>query len=85
MTCDVWNEITEFDCGMSTVTRNEGAVSRSTTPLTGIHAQLDLGVCAVGSSDGVVIIWDLTRGVVSRIIGKLNESPAPSESTFSKD
>ena len=45
----------------------------------------DLGLFAVGSSDGVVIIWDLTRGVVARTIGKPNESSIPSDIAFSKD
>lgn len=45
----------------------------------------DPGIFAVGSSDGVIILWDLARGVVLRNIGKSNESPVPSDIAFSKD
>ena len=44
-----------------------------------------LGELAVGFSDGVVIIWDLARGVISKTIGTANESPAPTDIAFSLD
>ena len=33
----------------------------------------DLGTLAVGCSDGIVLIWDLVRGVVSTVIGNSDE------------
>ena len=45
----------------------------------------NLGYFAVGASDGTVIIWDLTRGVVSKVIGRANETPVPSSIAFSND
>ena len=45
----------------------------------------NLGYFAVGASDGTIIVWDLTRGVVSKVIGKLNESPVPTSLAFSND
>jgi WD40 repeat protein len=44
-----------------------------------------LGVCAVGTSDGVIIIWDLTRGVVVRTIGTPGAAPPPTDIHFSSD
>ena len=45
----------------------------------------NLGYFAVGASDGVIIVWDLTRGVVVKTFGKINESPAPTSLVFSND
>lgn len=45
----------------------------------------NLGFFAVGASDGTVIVWDLTRGVVSKVLGKINESPIPTSVAFSND
>ena len=45
----------------------------------------DLGLFAVGASDGTVIIWDLVRGVVSKVIGQVNESAVPSDIVFAND
>ena len=45
----------------------------------------NLGYYAVGTSDGTIIVWDLTRGVVAKILGKANESPAPTSLYFSND
>ena len=47
--------------------------------------QDSLGFFAVGCSDGVVIIWDLARGVVVKTIGVSNESPVPTDLVFSID
>jgi WD40 repeat protein len=44
----------------------------------------DLGHFAVGSSDGMIIVWDLTRGV-SKSIGKANEFPVPTDVRLSRD
>ena len=44
-----------------------------------------LGEFVVGFSDGTLIVWDLVRGVVSKTIGKANESEAPSDLSFSND
>lgn len=40
---------------------------------------------AVGASDGTIILWDLARGVVSKVIGVAGESPVASDIAFSKD
>ena len=45
----------------------------------------NLGYFAVGASDGTVIVWDLTRGIVSKVFGQVNESPIPSSIAFSND
>lgn len=45
----------------------------------------DLGMCAVGTSDGVIIIWDLTRGIVAKTIGTPGSGPAPTDIQFSYD
>ena len=45
----------------------------------------NLGYFAVGASDGTVIVWELTRGVVSKVFGHVNESPIPSSIAFSND
>lgn len=44
-----------------------------------------LGEFVVGYSDGIVIIWDLARGVISRTIGTANESEVPTDIAFSLD
>lgn len=44
----------------------------------------ELGLAAVGTSDGLVIIWDLARGVVARTIRR-NESSSPTDLKFSMD
>lgn len=44
-----------------------------------------LGFCAVGTSDGTIVVWDLTRGVVVRTIGTPGSSPAPTDIRFSHD
>lgn len=44
-----------------------------------------LGLYAVGTSEGTIILWDLARGVVSKTIGIAGESPIPTDITFSKD
>ena len=44
-----------------------------------------LGYFAAGASDGTIIVWDLTRGVVTKVLGQTNESPIPSAITFSND
>lgn len=43
------------------------------------------GLFAVGYSDGVVVVWDLSRGVVARTIGTANESEAPTHLVFAND
>jgi WD40 repeat protein len=43
------------------------------------------GLLAVGFSDGVVVIWDLSRGVVAMTIGTAKESETPTDIVFSKD
>lgn len=43
------------------------------------------GLFVVGFSDGIIIVWDLNRGIVSKTIGKVNESPAPTDIIFSND
>ena len=43
------------------------------------------GTLAVGCSDGTVIAWDLTRGVVARVIGETGSSSVPSDLAFSHD
>jgi U3 small nucleolar RNA-associated protein 5 len=45
----------------------------------------DLGTLGVGCSDGTVIIWDLVRGVVTRVIGEVDKSDVPSDIAFSHD
>ena len=45
----------------------------------------NLGYFAAGTSDGTIIVWDLTRGVVTKVLGQSNESPVPSAITFSND
>lgn len=45
----------------------------------------NLGIFAVGCSDGTVIMWDLVRGVVTRTIGVANESPAVTDIVISND
>ena len=45
----------------------------------------DLGMCAVGTSDGVIIIWDLTRGIVAKTIGTPGSGAAPTDIKFSSD
>ncbi len=44
-----------------------------------------LGEFVVGFSDGTIIVWDLARGVVSKTIGKVNESDSPTDIVFSND
>ena len=44
-----------------------------------------LGYFAVGASDGTVVVWDLTRGVVSKVLGTAHESPVPSSLAFAAD
>mmetsp|Transcript_24504 Transcript_24504/g.36041 ORF Transcript_24504/g.36041 Transcript_24504/m.36041 type:complete len:575 (+) Transcript_24504:73-1797(+) len=51
----------------------------------GQTAKDDLGLFAVGASDGVVVVWDLTRGVVIATLGVANETPIPSDIKFSND
>ena len=43
----------------------------------------ELGLCATGTSDGSVIVWDLTRGAVIKEIALSGE--APSDIAFSRD
>ena len=46
----------------------------------------DLGTLAVGCSDGIVLIWDLVRGVVSTVIGNSDEIHGEiSDVAFSRD
>jgi WD40 repeat protein len=45
----------------------------------------NLGYFAVGTSDGTIVIWDLTRGVISKVLGRANESPVPTSIAFSND
>ena len=45
----------------------------------------DLGLCAVGTSDGVIIVWDMTRGVVIRTIGTSGSCSPPTDIVFSDD
>jgi len=45
----------------------------------------NLGYFAVGASDGTVVVWDLTRGVVSKVLGTAHESPVPSSVVFASD
>jgi len=53
------------------------------------HRDADLGSLAVGCSDGTVVLWDLTRGVVARVIGDNASSSGstnvPSDVVFSAD
>lgn len=44
-----------------------------------------LGLYAVGTSDGLVMIWDLTRGIVVKTIGTANSSATPTDIVFSND
>ena len=44
-----------------------------------------LGLFALACSDGVVIIWDLVRGVVATTIGAPDQSPAATAVAFSGD
>jgi WD40 repeat protein len=44
-----------------------------------------LGYFAVGTSDGTVVIWDLARGIVSKTIGRANDSPVPTSIAFAND
>ena len=62
-------------------------LSHSYTCMAWSQKQADhLGLFAVGTSDGLVVLWDLTRGVVLREIGNLNDSPpVPTGIAFSKD
>ena len=39
----------------------------------------------MGFSDGIIVVWDLNRGVVARTIGKANESETPTDIVFSND
>ena len=61
----------------------------SYTCLNWCHGTTDLGVLAVGCSDGTVVIWDLVRGVVSQVIGSNASSSGsanvPSDVSFSAD
>ncbi len=43
------------------------------------------GEVVVGFSDGILVVWDLTRGVISKTIGKANESDSPTDVVFSRD
>ena len=43
-----------------------------------------LGLCAAGTSDGMIIIWDLSRGVVVHEIASSGDLP-PTDVSFSKD
>lgn len=45
----------------------------------------NLGHFAVGASDGTIIVWDLTRGVVLKTLGKPNETPVPTSIVFAND
>ena len=45
----------------------------------------NLGLFAVGCSDGVILIWDLVRGVVVQTLGTANESAVASDLAFSAD
>ena len=45
----------------------------------------NLGIFAAGCSDGTIVVWDLTRGIVVKTIGKINESPIPTSLCFSND
>lgn len=45
----------------------------------------NLGFLAVGCSDGNVIVWDLSRGVVARTIGTQHEHYIPSDVIFAND
>jgi U3 small nucleolar RNA-associated protein 5 len=47
--------------------------------------QEDLGLFAVGTSDGLILLWDLSRGVVALTIGTKNETPIASDLLFSHD
>jgi WD40 repeat protein len=40
---------------------------------------------AVGCSDGTVVVWNLTTGVVTTVLGTANETPAPTDLAFSND
>ena len=43
------------------------------------------GQIVVGFSDGLVVVWDLNRGVIARTIGKANESESPTDVVFAND
>jgi len=45
----------------------------------------DLGYFAVGSSNGAVIVWDLSRGVVLSTIGIAHESAVATDIAFAND
>jgi WD40 repeat protein len=61
-------------------------LSHSTTCFSWKKSKKDkTGEFVVGFSDGTIVIWDLTRGVISRTIGKVNESPSPTDIVFSND
>jgi WD40 repeat protein len=45
----------------------------------------NLGYFAAGASDGTVIVWDLARGVVAKVLGEANEGPVPTAVVFSND
>jgi WD40 repeat protein len=44
-----------------------------------------LGHCVVGYSDGVVVVWDLVRGVVTRTFGNAGQTPSPSSIAVAND
>lgn len=42
-------------------------------------------IVAVGFSDGLVFIWDMSRGVIVQTLGVVNQSPAPTDVVFGSD
>ena len=48
-------------------------------------AETDLGYFAVGTSNGTVIVWDFSRGIILKTIGVAKESPVPTDIVFSSD
>lgn len=70
----------------SCFTRKEQSHSNSANGSNDINDnKKSLGLLGVGFSDGLVIIWDLVRGVVAQTIGKVNETPVPTDICFSND
>lgn len=45
----------------------------------------DIGIYSVGTSDGLIIIWDFKRGVVMNTIGIKNENILPSDIIYNND
>jgi WD40 repeat protein len=61
-------------------------LSHSYTSSSWLHGKKEaLGVFAVGSSDGTVVVFDLARGVVSKTLGIPNDTPAPTDIAFAND